>query len=243
MAKKELMKMKKKRKLKNNRVIFSLVFIGLGFIIAYSYQTSKDTQAENRITSSQWERDQQLRSELIITEEKNLNLQQELYEKQAVLQDIEKEFSQDEQVYTNLAEDADKYRMYLGKVKVSGPGVDVTLLDGEYDPEADSANNYIVHEHHVFQVINELYIAGASAVAINGQRLTHSSYIVCNGPVIEVDGKQHPAPFVISAIGDADVLTSALNIAGGVKDLLVSENIQFSLESKSEVTMEPIIGS
>ena len=51
-----------------------------------------------------------------------------------------------------------------------------------------------------------LYISGASAIAINGQRLSHDSYILCNGPVIEIDGHQHPAPFVISAIGDADTM-------------------------------------
>lgn len=124
--------------------------------------------------------------------------------------------------------------MHLGKVKVKGTGVEVTLADGDYDPDEDNINNYIVHEHHVFKVINELYISGASAVAINGQRLSHSSYIVCNGPVIEVDGYQHPAPFVITAIGDAEVLSSALNLTGGVKDTLVDENIHFTLEKRAK---------
>ena len=53
---------------------------------------------------------------------------------------------------------------------------------------------------------------------------------------------QHPAPFVISAIGDPDVLASALNLTGGVKDQLVNDNIVFSLEKKSEIFLNPILG-
>lgn len=243
MVKKELQVMKKKRKMRSNRVFFSLVFIGLGFIIAYSYQLANEENEDIQMTSNQWERDQMLRDQLVEVEEKNRGLQHELFEKQEMVQDIEKGFAKEEQILYNLAEDTEKYRMYLGKVKVKGQGVEVILEDSEYNPDEDSANNYIVHEHHVFQVINELFISGASAISINGQRLTHNSYIVCNGPVIEVDGFQHPAPFVISAIGDAEVMASALNITGGVKDLLVNDNVQFSMEKKPEIVMDPLLGS
>ncbi len=234
--------MKKKMKVKGNHVIFSLVFLVLGYMMAFSYHL---TQGEEKpaLNGKQWERDLELRNQLVELEEKNRALQKELNQKQENVLDIEKELSQEAQVYFNLAEDAEKYRMHLGKVKVKGPGVEVTLADGDYNPDEDNINNYIVHEHHVFKVINELYISGASAVAINGQRLSHSSYIVCNGPVIEVDGYQHPAPFVITAIGDAEVLSSALNLTGGVKDTLVDENIQFTLEEKGEVIIEPLLGS
>lgn len=119
----------------------------------------------------------------------------------------------------------------------------MTLDDGAYNPKDGNVNNYLVHEFHVFKVINELYVAGASAVAINGQRLSSQSYIVCNGPVITVDGKPHPAPFVITAIGDPDVLSSALNLTGGIKDQLVNDNIVFSLKKEDEIVLAPILGS
>ncbi len=221
-----------------NHVIFSLVFLVLGYIIAFSYHQTQSEDNNIAITGKQWERDLELRNQLVRLEEKNRSLQKELNEKQESVREIEKAMSQEAQVYFNLAEDAEKYRMYLGKVKVKGQGVEVTLADGNYNP--DEVN---VHEHHVFKVINELYISGASAIAINGQRLAHNSYILCNGPVIEVDGYQHPAPFVISAIGDADVLASALNLTGGVKDSLVNDNILFTLEKKAEMIMDPLLGS
>ena len=112
------------------------------------------------------------------------------------------------------------------------------VLPGNVD---DNINDYLVHEQHVFKVINELYISGAAAVAVNGQRLNHNSYIVCNGPVITVDGQQYPAPFVITAIGDINVLEASLNLAGGVKDQLVNENIIFTILKQNEVVMEPYL--
>ncbi|MEH7122952.1 DUF881 domain-containing protein [Bacillus sp. JJ1773] len=243
MNKRELSSLKKKLKVTGNHVIFSLVFLVLGYIIAFSYHQTQSEGENTAITGKQWERDLELRNQLVQLEEKNRSLQKELNEKQERVREIEKEMSQEAQVYFNLAEDAEKYRMYLGKVKVKGQGVEVTLADGDYNPEEVNVNNYIVHEHHVFKVINELYISGASAIAINGQRLAHNSYILCNGPVIEVDGYQHPAPFVISAIGDADVLASALNLTGGVKDSLVNDNILFTLEKKADIMLEPLLGS
>lgn len=238
----KVLKKRMKRKMKGKQVILSLVFLVLGYMIAFSYQLTGKSDPDP-ITNSQWERDVELRNQLIAQEERNRELQQELNEKQDKLLEIENQLAQEEQVFFNLAEDAEKYRIFLGKVAVKGEGVTVTLEDGQYDPKEANINNYIVHEHHVFHVINELYISGATAVAINGQRLSHNSYIVCNGPVIEVDGNPHPAPFVITAIGDPEILSSALNLTGGVKDMLVSENITFKLEENDDVVLPPILGS
>lgn len=229
-----------KFKLKGKYVILSLVFLVLGYMVAFSYHLTQKSEVHT-ITNSQWERDLELRNELIAQEEKNRQLQQELIDKQNRLLEVEKELAQEEQIFFNLAEDLERYRIFLGKVKVKGPGVSVTLRDGQYNPNEENVNNYIVHEHHVFNVITELYISGASAIAINGQRLSHNSYIVCNGPVIEVDGNPHPAPFVITAIGDPEVLSSALTITGGVRDLLVNENIEFKLQKENEIVLDPII--
>lgn len=198
---------------------------------------------DNVITSSQWERDMGLRNQIIAQEERNRALQAELNEKQERVMEMEEKLAQEELGLSDLAEDADKFRAFLGKVKVKGEGVTVTLSDGQYDPLDNNVNNYIVHEHHVFMVINELYVSGAAAIAINGQRLSHNSYIVCNGPVIEVDGYPHPAPFEITAIGDQEVLSQALNMVGGAKDLLVNDNIVFKLEKKQNIILDPILGT
>ncbi|VXB59140.1 conserved hypothetical protein [Bacillus sp. 349Y] len=233
----------KRVKIKSKQVVLSLVCLVLGFILAFSYSlaNSKQDEGSNR-TDGQLKQEEALRDQLLDFQRKNNELQEDIYEKQEKVVTMEKSFSKEKQIYFNLAEDAERYRMYLGKTKVKGPGLKVTLSDADYSPEEENINNYIVHEHHVFKVINELYIAGASAVAINGQRLKHNSYVLCNGPVIQVDGVDYPAPFEITAIGDADVLNSALNINGGVKDQLLNENIVVSMEKEKEIALGPLLG-
>ncbi|MBM7586744.1 uncharacterized protein YlxW (UPF0749 family) [Bacillus pakistanensis] len=233
----------KKMKVRGKHVVLSLVCLVLGFILAFSYSlASTDESIQSKLTSGQYQKEDDLRDQLIALQEKNSMIQKELYEKQDRVVEIEQELSKEKQIYFNLAEDTEKFRMYLGKTGVKGQGLKVTLADANYKPSEENVNNYIVHEHHVFKVINELYIAGASAVAINGQRLKHNSYIVCEGPVITVDGVQFPAPFEITAIGDSEVMSAALNIVGGVKDQLVNDNIVFTEEKKQEIILEPTIG-
>lgn len=229
--------------MKGSHVIFSFVFLILGFIVSFAYQLTEEEKEKPKITDSQFEKDLALRNELIKQEETNNQLQKELKNAQYKLLHFEKELSTEAQTFSDLAEDAEKYRMYLGKVPVKGEGVVITLEDGDYNPKDNNVNHYLVHEHHIFQVVNELYVSGATAISINGQRLSHQSYILCNGPVIEIDGYQHPAPFVITAIGDGDVLEGALNISGGVKDILVNENVRFTLEKKETIQIEPLIGN
>jgi uncharacterized protein YlxW (UPF0749 family) len=235
----------KKIKVAGKHVILSFVCLVLGYMIAFSYHL---TQIENQkehsnLSDKQYEKTLDLRNQLIAQEETNRELQKELNQKQENVLENEKDLSKEAQVFFNLAEDAEKYRMFLGKMKVKGKGVKITLADGAYDPNIPNVNNYLVHEDHIFKVVNELYISGAAAIAINGQRLTSHSYINCNGPVITVDGVQHPAPFVITAIGDPDVLAAAVNLTGGVKDQLVNDNIVFTLEKENEIILNPILGS
>jgi uncharacterized protein YlxW (UPF0749 family) len=211
-------------------------------MVSYSYQFTKRESA-NQISSRQWTNEYQYRKMLIEQEQLNRELQEELFEKQKRVREVEEAFANEENILFNLVEDVEKLRMYTGKIAVRGKGVEVTLADASYIPNEENVNNYIVHESHVFNVVNELYISGASAIAINGQRLAKDSYISCNGPVITIDGKQFPAPFIITAIGDPDVLYPALNIAGGVKDQLVEDNIVVKMAKKDEIILEPVIHS
>jgi uncharacterized protein YlxW (UPF0749 family) len=230
-------------KVKGNHLILSFVCIVLGFMISFSYQfTKSETNEANGITSRQWEREYEYRNTLVKQEELNRNLQQQLFERQEKIREIEENLANQEQVLFNLVEDVEKLRMYVGEIKVQGTGIQVTLEDASYVPSEANVNNYIVHEGHIQTVINELLISGANAIAINGQRIFHDSYISCIGPVVSVDGTQYPAPFVITAIGDADVLNAALNITGGVKDRLVNDNINVKIAKQQQIVLDPQLG-
>ena len=231
----------KKRVLLNRKYFIILVVcIITGFIIGFSYNLSKDDRQTSSVSSVYVQQGDIYREELIEQQERNKELAEELDTLHETIRNYEKEFATNEEHYDLLVKEAEQLRILLGELPAVGKGIAVTLRDNEYDG-VGNPNRYIVHESHIFTVINELKISGAEAIAINGQRLKTNSYISCNGPVITIDGNQYPAPFVIEAVGDQASLTAALEIAGGVVDQLINDNVVISLEKKEQILMPPII--
>lgn len=231
----------KKRVLLNRKYFILLVVcIITGFIIGFSYNLSKDDRQTSSVSSIYVQQGDMYREELIEQQERNKELAEELDTLHETIRNYEKEFATTEEHYELLVKEAEQLRILLGELPAVGKGIAITLRDNEYDG-VGNPNYYIVHESHIFTVINELKISGAEAIAINGQRLKTNSYISCNGPVITIDGNQYPAPFVIEAVGDQAALTAALEMAGGVVDQLLNDNVVISLEKREQILMPPII--
>lgn len=212
----------------------------MGFIVGYSYNQAKDNRDASSINSKLFEQEDSYREELIAQQERNKELSEEANALQEKIRKYEKSFVAGEKNYKNLVEEAEDLRLLLGDINAEGKGIRITLQDGDYDPKSANPNEYIVHESHVFKLLNELKISGAQAIAINGQRVLANSYIRCNGPVITIDGKQHPAPFVIEAVGNSTTLAASLNLNGGVVDQLLNDNIVVSLEENQKLTMPSV---
>ncbi|HSP20771.1 MAG TPA: DUF881 domain-containing protein [Planococcus sp. (in: firmicutes)] len=233
---------KKSNRRISKSIIFSLVFLVLGFIMAYSFSLSQAEKKESGYTGGAFfEQEERFRGQLIDQQERNKDLRAELEGKQAAVQEYEQSFSDGPDRFSEYADEAESLRRYVGALPVEGDGLKVTLQDGEYDGNSENPNDYIVHESHVFQVINELYISGAQAIAVNGQRIDGNSYIVCTGPVITVDGVQYPAPFTIEAIGKSDVLESSMKLSGGVMDQLLNDNIIVTLDMGQKISMPAML--
>ena len=234
-------RLKKTREKRGKQLMFSLVFLVLGFMLAFSYQTiGSKQQALGPELSSVFQQEEQYREDLIIQQERNKELTNELLNKQNEVHEFEQQFSDKENNHAVLVEKARDLRLLLGDVASKGEGVKVTLEDADYDPSVQNPNDYIVHESHVLRVINELKIAGAQGMTINGQRIDSNSYIKCTGPVIMVDGRTFPAPFVIEAVGDPKVLSPALHLKGSVIDGLLIDNIVVTLEEMKEIKLPAI---
>lgn len=224
-------------KLKGKHVIFSFVLLVSGFLVAFSYQQTKNDAQVVQMSDKQLEKDYYYRQQLIDIEKQNKELRDEVQQKKSNIQELEDQLANQEQKVADYVEDKKKLQKLTGEIPVKGPGVEVKLKDSDYIPSEENVNQYIVHESHIHKVINEFLSAGANAISINGQRIFRDSYIVCIGPVVSVDGIQHPAPFVITAIGDPDVLMPSLQLKHGVVDQLVNDNIEVSVQQKSAVTM------
>ncbi|WP_332690051.1 DUF881 domain-containing protein [Halalkalibacter lacteus] len=233
-------------KVKGKHIILSFVLLVTGFILALSYEiTSERSSPLQPGIERQWELEDELRNQVIMEQTTNRKLQEDLRLFQAQVRDLESNLaSMDEEKEVkaqNLLEDIERLRKIVGQVEVEGPGIEIALEDADYMPDGANPNDYIVHEFHIQRVVHELFVAGAEAVAINGYRISHQSYIQCTGPVIRVDGNTSSAPFLITGIGDPDHLESALTLPGGVQYQLVNDEITVRIQKKNMITLDPYL--
>jgi uncharacterized protein YlxW (UPF0749 family) len=226
-------------KIKGKHLVLSVILLITGFILSFSFQLTNQ-EAREHPNNKDWEREDQLRTTILSIQKRNRDLREELSKIQSKVQEKENEIGEQEATTSKLVDDLNKFRIALGLVEVKGPGISVSLKDASYIPDEHNPNNYIVHEEHIRTVINELLLSSAEAIAINGQRISHTASIVCVGPVVSVNGVQYAAPFEITAIGDAETMENALYLTGNVVDKLVNDGIEVRVEKK-EVTMDPIL--
>jgi len=224
-------------KITGKHVIISCVLLVSGFLIAFSYQQTKNNAQIVQMSDDQLEKDYYYRQQLIDVEAQNKELREEVETKTDRIQNLEDQLANQEQKVGNYVEEKKKLQKITGDLPVEGPGIEVQLRDADYVPSEENVNQYIVHESHIHKVVNELLSAGANAIAINGQRLYRDSYIACIGPVVSVDGVQNPAPFVITAIGDPEVLMPSLQLTHGVVDQLVNDNVEVTLQQRDHISM------
>lgn len=234
-----------KRQQKNCSIALSLTFLVLGFLFAFSYRTLGTNENHHTYQPLALVQEERYREELIQQQERNKQLRDEVNEKTRLIRQKEFEMSKGTDSQEKLVQEAKRLRLVLGDLPAVGEGVSVTLKDAAYDPSTQNPNDYIVHESHVLRVVNELKITGAEGIAINGHRLHANSSIKCTGPVITIDGKTSPEPFVIEAVGSQKTLLSALQLKGGIVDWLKGDNIVVEIEAKTiqlpEIYQEGVI--
>ncbi len=122
-------------------------------------------------------------------------------------------------------------KVLAGTVPVAGPGVEVMIDDGKMS--SNEQEQFITHDWDLRSVVNELFLAGADAVAVNDARITSTTGIFCIGPVVRVGNMRLGPPFIIRAIGDPKVLAAALNFPGGVLDALRGANRGLAISTPS----------
>ncbi|PXW92608.1 uncharacterized protein YlxW (UPF0749 family) [Streptohalobacillus salinus] len=225
-------------KLNGKHVILSFVLFVFGYLIAVGYQHTSFFNDTEEITDEEWDRTFHYRQQLIDLEARNQTLQQDINDLRLDLMKMEENFSNEQQTLTEAVELKQTLQAYVGELNIEGEGIFLSLKDQNFVPSEENVNDYIVHDYHIQLVLNELYSAGAEAIAINGQRIYADSHVVCVGPVISVDGKSYPAPFEIEAIGNKDTLMNSLTLAQGVIDELVNDQIEVEYKQMNQIVME-----
>ncbi|HHZ20915.1 MAG TPA: DUF881 domain-containing protein [Firmicutes bacterium] len=151
-------------------------------------------------------------------------------------------------------EEMTRLRNFSGLSPVKGPGIVVRLDDAKRKlKEYEDPNFFIVHYDQLELLVNELWAAGAEAIAIgsgderdhrNFQRVVTTTGFSCAGTTILVDTKRLAPPYIIRAIGNPRNLKTALTLPGGfLETQILSFELDLSIEEKEELYIPPYKGS
>lgn len=147
----------------------------------------------------------------------------------------------------DLNRQLDEARMAAGLVPLTGTGI-VYQLDnaspdaGTGEVEADG----LVTARDIRTIVEELWLAGAEAISVNGERLTATTPIVDIGGSVLVNQAYLAPPYQVSAIGPAD-LFRRMSASQGYLDFVAARvdelGIQASFGEFEDVAIPPFAGT
>lgn len=127
-----------------------------------------------------------------------------------------------------------------GLAPVTGDGVEVTLDDGPADPAGDGGADLArVLDADVQLTVNGLFAAGATAVAVNGQRITALTPIRSAGSAILVGFLPLVPPYQVTAVGPDGLAAdfSAGSARADLHELELSYGMHVDVSPVSDVTV------
>jgi len=119
-----------------------------------------------------------------------------------------------------LNDDLEAARIAAGLIPIEGTGI-VLQLDDSTQPVAAGASesDYLVNSADLRTVIDQLWLAGAEAIAVNGERITATTSVLDIGSSILVNSAYLAPPYQITAVGPPD-LYDRLAASAGFIDFL-----------------------
>lgn len=197
----------KSRKLHGWLIYLAITFILLGMMISIQAQT------QNRLTS---DLAAQSTTDLTIMlknlSDKRRLLNQEIMEAEQNLEAYQLDYADDAEIIERMNNELSRLKMLTGQVDVVGPGIKIVI----------QKDNLLYSD--VVGIINELWGAGAEAIAINDIRMidtTSLGYVdALNNTYITCDDKILESPYTIEAIGNKIILEKGLTMPGGIIDNL-----------------------
>ncbi len=138
-------------------------------------------------------------------------------------------------------------RIAAGLIALTGTGIVIQLEDSKAPvPPDGSESDYLVGSRDIRVVVEELWGAGAEAVAVNGERITPTSAIIDVGRSLLVNSAYLTPPYQVTALGAPD-LYDRLSASPGFVDFVRSRSegygIRVSLAEPASVDMPAFVGT
>lgn len=173
---------------------------------------------------------------LITLERRNAQLRQEVEALEERL--IARERGLDK--YRSLVQELEAARALAGLTPETGPGISLLLTE---PPGASTTSVLAIHDTDLLMILNELRAAGATALAINGQRVVATTEVRQTGSLFSINNTPTAPPFTIVALGNPQTLKAALELQGGILDVLQSLGVGAKITESRHLTVPPFTGT
>lgn len=206
-----------------------IVFLIFGLLLTVQYRTK--IAAENSLANQKQE---DLVAILKNLESNRARLEAELESLQNTKKSLAAKAEAGISLNNSLQKQIRQYQIATGTVDVAGPGISITIT-------ADSN----IMNYDLIDLVNELWISGAEAVAINDIRILDTTTIEQtedknHNVVLTIDGKVLLSPIIITAIGDSATLEKGLTFPGGIIDNLNTLYQVYPQIKKSDIVFIPM---
>ncbi len=215
-----------------DKVLIGILCVIIGILIAFQYRTVQSNYLDGLVPSK---RSDQLRAEITALREDKARLSQELSDREKELDDITNNAATEITLIKNLQLQLERYKTICGLTDVVGEGVYIYIDNGIPEMGAENAANIVENTYLITAIVNELNAAGAEAISVNNQRVIASTAIRQVGDEISINGKKFINPIVIKAIGNKDVLLSAVGARFQIVETLQKSGYQVEMKDSDSI--------
>jgi uncharacterized protein YlxW (UPF0749 family) len=223
------------------QVTLGVALLALGFLIAAQLQSEAP-----RVTYTTQERApligtaRQLQSQQDDLKQQILNLRKQIA-------DLESQGQGSAVQVKQLNTELQAARVAAALIGLHGSGLVIQLQDSTSAvPPGDNATDYLVSSKDVRMVIDLLWLAGAEAVSVNGERVTQSTALLDIGGSLLVNSAYQNQPYQVDAIGPAD-LYSRLSTSAAFVEFVRARGehfgIRISFAQPADITVPAYAGT
>lgn len=194
------------------KITITIVIGAICFLLVSVMFIQFKTVRQTDITSIETMREAELRDELTNWKTKYEEVSKKLADTNNKIDEYTKYSADNKKTEKILDQELQQARQNVGLTDVSGEGIIVTLTDNYSIPEEDfEIYDRTISVYDLLQLLNELKLAGAEAIEINGIRITNKSDLsLIQGSFIKLDGHRLNSPYIVKAIGNPTLLEGSL---------------------------------
>lgn len=188
------------RALQSWQVTLGVALLALGFLIAAQLQSEGP-----RVRYTTQEREPLIQTALGLQAQQD-QLKERILATRDRIAALEQQGQGSAALVRQLNEELDTARTAAGLVALQGPGLVLRLEDSEQAAlPGGAASDYLVSGRDVRTIVEELWLAGAEAVAVNRERVTVTTAILDIGGSVLVNSAYLAPPYDVAALGPEDI--------------------------------------